>query len=242
MVKVLVVGASGRIGSAVVKACIERRHTVTAYVRTPGKLEQSLREKARVVQGDAKDKEALVKAMEGQDAVVQAAVYGSNTPWGTSDSEVVVRTVVEAAKERASSGHRLRLWVLSGQVLMDLPHYPGWIEGDAVPIHPEHYSNFKYMREQAQELDWSLLCPGKVDDAKPAGPIIHAVDVVPAWTAPGLAGKLPFIGPFFNVIYNWTTQKLSYASVGAFLADHLGPGGEMSQKRVCILEDWKKDQ
>lgn len=46
-------------------ACIKRGHTVTAYVRTPAKLEQSLREKVRVVKGDAKDKEALRKAMEG---------------------------------------------------------------------------------------------------------------------------------------------------------------------------------
>lgn len=49
---------------------------------------------------------------------------------------------------------------------MDLPHHPGWIEGDAVPIHPEHYANYKLLREEAQDLDWSLLCPGKVDDAE----------------------------------------------------------------------------
>ena len=77
-----------------------------------------------------------------------------------------MRAVVDAANEHAAIGHKLRLWVLSGQVLMDLPHYPGWIEGDAVPIHPEHYANFKLLREHAQDLDWSLLCPGKVDDEK----------------------------------------------------------------------------
>ena len=77
-----------------------------------------------------------------------------------------MRAVVDAANEHAAIGRKLRLWVLSGQVLMDLPHYPGWIEGDAVPIHPEHYANFKLLREHAQDCDWSLLCPGKVDDEK----------------------------------------------------------------------------
>lgn len=43
-------------------------------------------------------------------------MYGSNTPWGKSDSEVVVRTVVEAVKERVAAKQKLRLWVLSGQV------------------------------------------------------------------------------------------------------------------------------
>lgn len=48
--------------------------------------------------------------------MIQAAVYGSNVPWGKSDSEDVVRAVVQAAKEVAAGGHSPRLWVLSGQV------------------------------------------------------------------------------------------------------------------------------
>lgn len=42
---------------------------MTAYLRTPEKLEASLREKVRVVQGDARDKEALKKAMEGKQSL-----------------------------------------------------------------------------------------------------------------------------------------------------------------------------
>ena len=48
-----------------VAACIERGHSVTAYLRTPAKLEISIREKVRIEQGDAKDKDALKRAMEG---------------------------------------------------------------------------------------------------------------------------------------------------------------------------------
>ena len=48
-----------------VAACIERGHSVTAYLRTPAKLESSIREKVRIEQGDAKDKDALKRAMEG---------------------------------------------------------------------------------------------------------------------------------------------------------------------------------
>lgn len=49
---------------------------------------------------------------------------------------------------------------------MDLPFHPGWIEGDALPLHPEHYANYKLLREQAQDLDWSLMCPAKIDEGE----------------------------------------------------------------------------
>jgi len=50
-------------------------------------------------------------------------------------------------------------------------------------------------------------------------------------------GRLPLVGPVLNVVYNWTKQKLTYKSVGEFLSDNLGPGEDMSAKRVCILEE-----
>ena len=50
-------------------------------------------------------------------------------------------------------------------------------------------------------------------------------------------GNLPLVGPLLNVFYNFTCQKLTYVSVGAFLADNLGPGEALRGKRVGILED-----
>jgi hypothetical protein len=78
-------------------------------------------------------------------------------------------------------------------------------------------------------LTWDLL--------QPAGPVVRAIDSVPLWQEPWLVGRLPLIGPVLNVVYNWTKQKLTYKSVGEFLSDNLGPGGDMSAKRACILEE-----
>ncbi|KAI0027471.1 hypothetical protein K488DRAFT_74522 [Vararia minispora EC-137] len=237
---VLVIGASGRIGSAAVESCLDKGHNVTAFLRTPGKLPSHLRRHGnlRIVQGDASIHADISAAMQGQDAVIQAAVYGSNTPWGdTSAAVAVVRTVIDAAREAsATRATPVRLWVLSGQVLMDIPAL-GTIEGNIIPVHPEHHLNYSTLRERGDSVDWSLLCPGKVWEGGPRGPLVHAVDVVPIWHAPGLIGSLPSIGPLLNVLYNFAVQRLSYRSVGDFLATHLGPAGEMWHKRVCILED-----
>lgn len=123
-----------------------------------------------ILQGDATSHASLVDAIRDQDAIIQAAVYGSNSPYGTSDSETVVRCIIDAVKEvqssrriSTSSARPLRLWVMSGQVLMDIPGYRGKIEGDVFPIHPEHYKNYEFLQKDAKDVDWSLLCPGKID-------------------------------------------------------------------------------
>ena len=126
-----------------------------------------------MIKGDATSHAALVDAIRDQDAIIQAAVYGSNSPYGTSDSEKVIRSIVKAVQEvqasrklRGFNGRRIRLWVLSGQVLMDIPGAGGRIEGDVFPIHPEHYKNYAFLQQDAQDVDWSLLCPGRIDQGE----------------------------------------------------------------------------
>ena len=57
----------------------------------------------------------------------------------------------------------IRLWVLSGQVLSDIPGKRGVIEGDVIPIHPKYYKNYAFLKQEASDVDWSLLCPGRTE-------------------------------------------------------------------------------
>ena len=59
----------------------------------------------------------------------------------------------------SESSTKIRLWVLSGEVLLDYPHpYPyvkkGAMLGDYMPVHPEHYKNRDYLMRNAEEIDW----------------------------------------------------------------------------------------
>ncbi|KAF6222291.1 hypothetical protein HO133_001377 [Letharia lupina] len=170
--KILIIGAAGRVGSAALAACLTKQHHVTAFLRNPSKLPPELHNhpRLRITQGDATSHSSLVEAIEDTDAIIQAAVYGSNTPFGTSDSEKVVRCIINAVKEVQASrpirSRPIRLWVMSGQVLMDIPGYAGKIEGDVFPIHPEHYKNYDFLRNDAKDVDWSLLCPGRIDQGE----------------------------------------------------------------------------
>ena len=69
--KLLILGATGRIGRELVDLALARGHLVTAYVRTPTKLRR--RERGLIVkQGDALEVDCLTEALLGQDAVVSA--------------------------------------------------------------------------------------------------------------------------------------------------------------------------
>ena len=75
---------------------------------------------------------------------------------------------------------------------------------------------------------------------QPSGAVVTTIDHVGLWQQPWIVGNLPLVGPLLNVSYNFWCQKLTYKSVGMFLADNLGPGEEMRGKRVGILEDTGK--
>src|SRR4051812_3038087 len=66
---VLVIGATGSIGSLVVEEAIRQGHVVRALVRNPGKA-SSLPSKAQIVVGDVTRADMLAGAVDGVDAIV----------------------------------------------------------------------------------------------------------------------------------------------------------------------------
>lgn len=65
--KIVVFGATGGVGKLFVQQAVEKGHEVTAFVRTPSKMDI---QNVQIVQGDAFDAKAVAAVIEGQDAVV----------------------------------------------------------------------------------------------------------------------------------------------------------------------------
>lgn len=87
MTTVLVTGATGKQGGAVVDPLLNRGHDVTAYVRSSESVPALALSNAgvRLVVGDLADAEALARAAKGVDAV-----FGLSVPFGSGgkDEEV----------------------------------------------------------------------------------------------------------------------------------------------------------
>ena len=66
--KLLVIGATRGIGRRLVELALDECHTVRALVRDPGRLPVS-QDRLSVIKGDIRDREAVNRAVEDQDAV-----------------------------------------------------------------------------------------------------------------------------------------------------------------------------
>ena len=75
--RVLVLGASGRTGQLLVAKALAHGHEVTAFVRDPAKLTVAS-DRLRVVQGDAREGDALMNAVRGQDVVISLLGVGDS--------------------------------------------------------------------------------------------------------------------------------------------------------------------
>lgn len=127
--RVLLLGATGNLGSRLVPALLTHSHSVVAYVRSTSKLESLLpatvHEQITVVQGDATDSQSIKQAIINHkcDAVVSTAGVAALAPWATSDLPVIFRTVLDAVREIGTETKRpLRVWFLGGQGVL---YYPG---------------------------------------------------------------------------------------------------------------------
>ena len=104
--KVLVVGATGDVGSETVKIAVEKGHSVRALVRSTSNRDKLGKAKDRVefCEGDMLDKPSLSPAMEGMDAlIVSIRLTPGETKKGRTYQDVElggVKNLVEIATEK----------------------------------------------------------------------------------------------------------------------------------------------
>lgn len=95
--QIVVFGSTGGVGQAVVRRAVDAGHTVTAFLRSPEKLQT--RAGVTVVQGDAFDVGAVAAAIEGQDAVISCLSSSAPMKPSTELSEMTQNIV--AGMQRA---------------------------------------------------------------------------------------------------------------------------------------------
>lgn len=89
--KIIVFGASGGTGREVVKQALEAGHLVTAFVRTPSKVNLQ-HPNLRIAQGDVMDAAAVENAIAGQEAVI--STLGPTRPPAPHMMETAARNII----------------------------------------------------------------------------------------------------------------------------------------------------
>lgn len=170
--KVLVIGAAGKTGRAVVEQALAAGHQVTAFVHTADDYNVS---DVRVLEGDAADRNAMDAAVLGQDAVLDT--IGGKTPYKTTTLESSAASTIIDSMQR--NGVR-RLVVTSmlgeGDSKANAPLY----ERLLVATFLRGADKDKAAMEAAVEasgLDWVILRPAILSDDPAKGNVkVYGID------------------------------------------------------------------
>jgi uncharacterized protein YbjT (DUF2867 family) len=165
VMRVIVVGGSGRTGALVVKALVKAGETVVATIRNPKHMAALIKQGVEVVMIDLDSSPLgdIEQAFKGADAVVFAAGSAEGDPSSAIDRKGVKRTVLAATK----AGVRRYVAVSSLGATTRVPLTYEW-EGMKEYFAAKRAAN-KTVRESG--LDWTIVEPGTLTDAKGTGKV-----------------------------------------------------------------------
>ncbi|WHZ12631.1 MAG: Rrf2-linked NADH-flavin reductase [Burkholderiaceae bacterium] len=154
--KIALIGATGYVGSGLLKEALTRGHAVTALVAHPEKL--GAQPNLTAVQADALDVAGLVGQLKGHEAVISAFS-------GHAQSDILgyylqgIRAIIAATRRAAVPrllvvGGAGSLEVGPGVQLMDTPGFPAQWKPTA-----EGARQALKLLQQEATLDWTMLSP-----------------------------------------------------------------------------------
>ena len=163
MANVLLIGATGFVGSAVLNELVSRGHKVTAVVRNIEKLAKN--DLVNAVKEDVANVDAIAKLAEGKDAIISAY----NPGWTNPDIATLITEnypkILEAAKKSGVErlliiGGAGTLFCAPGLRVVDSGAIPEEIMGGVRPL-GDFYLN-TLMNEN--DIDWVFFSPAGVFD------------------------------------------------------------------------------
>lgn len=152
---VVLYGASGMIGSRILKELVARGHRVLAVVRVPSRVTAA--PGVTIRSGDMGDATDVAKNLEGADAVISAFSPG---PGNEAHLVPATEALLEAARRAAVPrvlivGGAASLFVAPGKTLLESGHLPK----EWVGIATAHANLLERLRASAGDLEWTSLSP-----------------------------------------------------------------------------------
>ncbi len=156
--KIALIGATGFVGSAILKEALSRDHQVTAILRHPEKLTVKDPD-LMVVKGDIMDTERLAFLLKGHDIVISAYNPGWTNPDIYNEFLKGSQSVQQAVKKSGVKRYLVMggagsLFIAPGKQLVDTREFPEIFKGGASAA--RDYLNTLKKEDQ---LEWTFLSP-----------------------------------------------------------------------------------
>ena len=166
-IKLLIVAATGGLGSAITRHAVSAGHTVSALVRSAASAAAKLPAAANIIVGDASDPAILSSAIEGVDAV--AVAVGAQAKAVVENAVSVVSGVaVDAQPALIMVGGSPALNMEDGSSAVAAFGGAGW----AQDLRDLHLGVTFAALEASQIQRYCMVCPGTMkasEDGKPHG-------------------------------------------------------------------------
>lgn len=170
MKKVALIGASGFIGSQLVKELLSRGYQVTAIVRSADKIKNDDKN-LKVVSADVFDTDKLAEVLKNNDAVISAYNPGWTNPNIYDDTIKGYQSIIEAVKKAGIK----RLQAVGGAGSLLVAPGKTVVDSGAIPdeILPGVKALALVLKDQflpEKELDWIFFSPaGTIEPGERTG-------------------------------------------------------------------------
>ncbi len=153
VLKLFVIGATGRTGQEIVQQALARGHLVTAFVRSPENVGMK-DDRLTVIKGDAMNEDQLAHAMQNHNAVVSAL----------GPREVFKPTTMLHDSALATTRAMDRAGIKRLVVLSAAAHFPGIPNRIASFIMRNHMQDSRAMEKivQSNGIDWTIARPPRL--------------------------------------------------------------------------------
>ena len=159
MKKIALIGASGLVGSAILKESLRRGHSVTAIVRNPDRI--TLKDTGlQIKQGDVLSAESVPELISGADVVISAYNPGWTNPNIAEETTRAYEQIIQGVKQAKIPrllivGGAGSLYVSPGKKLMDA----GVIPESFMPAINALAEVLYSLQKDGAELDWAFFSP-----------------------------------------------------------------------------------
>ncbi len=232
MSRLIIFGATGSLGSHVLRLALAASHRVTVFVRTPSRLPPEAPTQVSVHKGDLSKLAPfdIAQLISGHEALINCAGLVTE---GQVFVDLIDRLVTGV--ESLPTATQPVCWFLAGAALLDID--PSGRKGVELPrvksTYWPHQVNFQRLSRSG--LDWRLLCPGPMVEEPALGlnRLRVALDRLPV-QVPAFARVLP--GPLFLPVFAYLIPQMivPYADAAALMLANLNRGDTMTRHRVGL--------
>lgn len=145
--KIALIGATGNVGSKILKELVRRGHEATAIVRNPEKIQAQVNVTPK--KGDVFDQDGIAALVKGHDAVISSVHFSQSDP-----RKLIDAVKAAGAKRYLVVGGAGSLEVAPGVTLVSTPDFPALYKDEATKG-----AEFLNLLRQEKELDWTFLSP-----------------------------------------------------------------------------------